>query len=288
MQKRKLRRPMPTEPPISNMDSVRSWWRTDLIDIEPGSIRIRGFSIEDLIGKASFTSMIWLMLRGELPNAQHAALFDAVLVSAVDHGPQAPSIATARMAITCGVGLNNAVASGVNALGDVHGGAGTQCMTLLTTVEAATDRPTAIEAWRQEYGKHVPGYGHRIHPVDPRTQRLSALLRDAADAEIVSGSYLETGLAIEDHLGGGRVRRLPMNIDGITAVALLELGFPPDLGRGVFVLSRAVGICAHAWEQSQQGGRIKGPLPPELGYAYSGPAPRDLPEKFVRENEVDR
>ena len=47
-------------------------------------------------------------------------------MAAVDHGPQAPSIAIARMAATCGVGLNNAMASAINVLGDVHGGAGEQ------------------------------------------------------------------------------------------------------------------------------------------------------------------
>ena len=43
-----------------------------------------------------------------------------------------------------------------------------------------------------------------------------------------------------------------MNIDGITAVIFCELGFEPELGRGLFVLSRSVGILAHAWEQKQQ------------------------------------
>jgi len=56
-----------------------------------------------------------------------------------------------------------------------------------------------------------------------------------------------------------------MNIDGATAVIDCELGFPPELGRGLFVLSRSVGILAHAWEQTQQGGRIKGPVPPSVG-----------------------
>ncbi len=53
-------------------------------------------------------------------------------------------------------------------------------------------------------------------------------------------------------------------------VLLLELGFPAELGRGVFVLSRSVGICAHALEQMQQGHRIKGPTPPEAGFKYTG------------------
>ena len=44
-----------------------------------------------------------------------------------------------------------------------------------------------------------------------------------------------------------------MNVDGATAVVLLELGFPAAMGRGIFILSRSVGICAHAFEQSQQG-----------------------------------
>ena len=67
-----------------------------------------------------------------------------------------------------------------------------------------------------------------------------------------------------------------MNIDGATAVIFSELGFAPALGRGIFILSRSVGILAHAWEQTQQGGRIKGPMSPEIPYRYTGPATRDL------------
>jgi citrate synthase len=104
--------------------SVSDWWRTDIIDMEPDRIHFRGYPIQDLIGKISFTQMIWLMTRGELPDEGQAKLLDTVLMAAVDHGPQAPSIAIARMAVTCGVGLNNAMASAVNVLGDVHGGAG--------------------------------------------------------------------------------------------------------------------------------------------------------------------
>ena len=60
-------------------------------------------------------------------------------MSAVDHGPQAPSIAIARMAATCGVGLNNAMASAVNVLGDVHGGAGEQAVELYQSIAERLD-----------------------------------------------------------------------------------------------------------------------------------------------------
>ena len=51
-------------------------------------------------------------------------------------------------------------------------------------------------------------------------------------------------------------KKLPMNIDGATAVVYSELGFPPPLGRGLFILSRSVGILAHAWEQSGEGAAV--------------------------------
>ena len=79
--------------PPGLLQSASRWWTTDVIDIKPGVIRIRGYPIEQLIGAISFPQMIWLMLRGELPSTEQGALLEAALVSAVDHGPQAPSIA---------------------------------------------------------------------------------------------------------------------------------------------------------------------------------------------------
>lgn len=70
-----------------------------------------------------------------------------------------------------------------------------------------------------------------------------------------------------------------MNIDGATATIYCELGFPAELGRGLFVLSRSVGILAHAWEEKSSGRRIKGPVPRPLLPTYAGPAPRDLPPR---------
>ena len=103
---------------------VADWWRTSIIEMEPGRISLRGHPVQDLIGNIGFAPMIWLMVMGDKIEGPRAALFEAALVSAVDHGPQAPSIAAARMAATCGVGLQSAMATGLNMLGYVHGGAG--------------------------------------------------------------------------------------------------------------------------------------------------------------------
>jgi citrate synthase len=267
------------EPNDPTLARAQDWWRTSVIDMKPGVIRFRGYAIEDLIGRVSYPQMVWLMLRGELPKRAQADLLEAALVAAVDHGPHAPSIAIARMAVTCGLPLNGAMASAINTLDDVHGGAGEQAMALYADIAARVDAGSAltdatanaIAAWRQTRGKHLPGFGHRFHPLDPRAPRLLALVDEAARAGTVTGRYAVIGRAVEAAIGGKRP--VPMNIDGATAVIFAELGFPPPLGRGLFLLSRAVGILAHAWEQQQQGGRIKGPMPPEFLYRYDGPAP---------------
>ena len=82
------------------MSDVADWWKTSIINMEPGRIELRGNPIQDLIGNISFPDMIWVMVRGDRPTEAQLKLFEAALVSAVDHGPQAPSIAAARMAVT--------------------------------------------------------------------------------------------------------------------------------------------------------------------------------------------
>ncbi|MBR1177624.1 citryl-CoA lyase [Bradyrhizobium sp. KB893862 SZCCT0404] len=266
------------------LQKATEWWSTDIIDMKPGVIRFRGFPIEQLIGRVSFPQMIWLMLKGDLPSPEQGALLEAALVSAVDHGPQAPSIAIGRMAVTCGLPLNGAMASAVNVLDDIHGGAGEQCMELYADIAKRQDAGVALrsaveqglDAFIAEHGKIVPGFGHRFHPVDPRSPRLLELVDTARKNGVVSGRFAEIGRGVEEVMQQRKGRKIPMNIDGATAVIYSELGFAPALGRGLFILSRSVGILAHAWEQSQQGGRIKGPMPRGIPYRYTGPAPRDF------------
>ena len=64
----------------------QTWWQTGIIDMSPGTIRFRGYAIQDLIGRIGFAEMVWLMTRGELPDPRAAALLEAALVAGVDHG----------------------------------------------------------------------------------------------------------------------------------------------------------------------------------------------------------
>lgn len=276
---------MTEQSPEELVAEARQWWSTDIIDVHPGQIALRGYPVEQLIGNAGFVETIWLMLRGELPTRAQAALMEAAMVASVDHGPQSPSVAIARMATTCGSPINGAMASAINVLDDVHGGPGQQCMELYLEIDAEHERTgdleaaigTVLQRHREAGLRYVPGFGHRFHPVDPRTGRLLGLVEAAAGEGVVDGRFVAIGRAVEEAISAGRAARIPMNVDGVTAVVYCELGLSPELGRGVFILARSVGILAHAAEQITQGGRIKGPTPRSIGYTYTGPGRRPFP-----------
>ena len=278
--------------PEQLLKEARAWWSTSVIDVRPGEIRVRGYRLDELVGRVDLGEMIWLMLRGEIPDPAQSRLLVAALVASVDHGPHAPAVAIARMAVTCGLPLNGAMASAVNALDELHGAAGEQCMALMQRVVARAGADgvadeaalaAAVEAeldvFVAENGKVVAGFGHRFHGIDPRAVRLLELLAQACARREVAGLYLRVGGLIEDALHRRRGVRVPMNLDGATAAIYMELGFAGGLGRGLFILARSIGILAHAWEQGQQGVRAKGPLPPSVSYRYTGNPPRSVAER---------
>ena len=266
-------------------DGDHAWWETSISDAQPGRIVLRGRPIEDLIGSISYAGIVGLLVTGRVLSPAQAALLEASLVAGADHGVRAPSIAAARMAATCGVTLNSAVATGMNLLGDHHGGAGEQCMELLyRVVEEAGERAgpgpalddladAAVRATTGQ-GRNVPGFGHQLHRLDPRRAPLVRLVERAISEGEVAGAHLAAALAIERALSRAKRRELAMNVDGATAVIHCELGFPPAAAKGLFCLSRGVGLVAHAVEERQSGSLIKGPCPPDADLVrYTGPTP---------------
>lgn len=261
-----------------------AWWETAISDVAPGRIVLRGHLIEDLIGSTSYAGVVGLLVGNRDLSAAQARLLEAALVAGVDHGVRAPSIAAARMAATCGIPLNCAVATGLNMLGDDHGGAGEQCMELIFEVTGpGTDGTPALEsraraavARRLESGANLPGFGHQLHKSgDPRRAPLLRLVDEAVAAVEIPGHFARAGIALEAALSEAKGRSLTMNVDGVTAVIYCELGFPALAAKGLFCLSRGVGLVAHAVEEMSSGSLIKGPCPPgENLVEYTGPTSR--------------
>jgi citrate synthase len=240
--------------------------------------------------------MAYLMVMGEIPDKTAGKLVEAVLVAACDQGVISPAITASRMAATCGITFNSAMATGMNLLGKIHGGAIEEAMEVFYDIVAsAEDSKSSIEEMALEKCKEfrsakkfMPGFGHPLHQEDPRTTRLWSMAEDAVSSGAISGKYVRTAKAIHKAINELTGRSLTINIDASGAAILCELGLPHQVASGFICLSRGLGLMAHAFEQLLSRQRLKGALPPGLlpqEMTYSGPAPRDLPNESIKENK---
>ena len=253
-------------------------WVTSITEVTPGKILVRGYRIEELIGRVPFSHLAYLILRGDLPPENHGRVMDAILASCADHGVKPPSILAARTVASGGAPLTTAVAAGIMAINRYHGGAIEGCMKLLIeAVRRKRDKGVdALVVARETFAecraqrKRIPGYGHRTHAVDPRAKRLIAL----AEKEGLSGEYVEMGLYLGQAIKEGLGRELPLNVDGAIAILLCEMGFPPEVGNGLFAMGRIVGLVAHVYEEQTRMRPMRS-ISPEL-HRYDGPQERKL------------
>ena len=220
-------------------------WKTAISTSSDDGVVIRGHKLNDLVGNKSFSEVAWLLLRGNLPSEQEKRIFDALLVAMIEHTIAVPSILAARTVQSAGNSANAAIAAGILAIGDHHGGAIEHAGRFFIENKGknARDAVQAIIA----AGKRVPGYGHKIYTIDPRVQRLLEVLKKegktmptVAFAQQVEQVLGETG------------KKLPLNIDGMAAAMLVDLGFLPEMLRSIFIIARTVGIAAHVNEESAE------------------------------------
>ncbi len=250
---------------------------TKLSTLLDGNLVVRGFEISDLIVHVGFADCVHLMLGGELPDEHTRRLVDAMLVSCIDHGANAPSIHIARASASCGIPLASAVAAGVNAIGRHHGGAGEACARVLQEAEPKESKIPGIAhdlvrvALKDK--RSIPGYGHRVYKEhDPRARTLL----DLARREGLDGAHCRLAEAIERELEQQKGRRLVLNVDGAHAAILSDLGYHWSRVQSFFIIGRTVGLCAHALEEADSGRPLDylGSSPAEV--SYQGPALRSV------------
>ena len=253
-------------------------WSQPITKIEPNKVAVRGYRIDELMGQVPFAHMVYLVLKGELPTESQGRVMDAILVSSVDHGATPPSVLAARTVASGGAPLTAGIAAGIMTINRHHGGAIEGCMRVLMVAverkhendqDALSAARELVEDYRAQK-KRIPGYGHRIHKNDPRTRKLFAICEE----EGVAGEYVEMGGAIRQALKETLGKDLPMNVDGAIAAVLCELDFPPEMGNGLFAISRTVGLTAHVFDEitNQRPMRRISPTAQD----YSGPEEREL------------
>lgn len=258
-------------------------WQTSLTSIAPDKILVRGYPLDEMMGRLTFAEAVYLLLMGELPTPSIGRMFDAILVSSIDHGVMPPSTLAARNVATSGAPLKDSVAAGVLAFGPRHGGDIESCMRFLDTGLSLTrggkSLQQAAEAIVDECIRNnevPPGFGHRIHAHDPRAARLFQM---ALELEL-EGEHVRLIRAVErvlDKKSSHYGRPLPVNVDGAIAAVTADLGFAYDLGNAVFLVSRLPGLIAHAHEERARQKPMRQIDPKD--HTYDGARERRLPER---------
>lgn len=209
----------------------------------------------EMLGRACWADMVYLLFRGQAPSAQQGRLFDALAVAMANPGPRDPAV---HAAMCGGVGGSTAAASLIAALAVGAGQTGgardvflamriwADCGTdLMAWSERITTPPVGLDdVW--PLPEHPPGF-------DPNGLHRPTVVRQTLQvcAGLSTGPclpWLEAQAhALEAATG------LPLAMTGVAAAALVDLGFNAEQGEMLHLLLRLPGSAAHALEQWQYG-----------------------------------
>ena len=217
-------------------------------------IVVRGHDLpNELLGKIDLGAMAFLEIIGRKPTTQEAEVFNALLVTLVEHGMTPQAMATRLVHLASPDSLQGAVAAGLLGVGSVFGGGSEQCAKFLQ--EALKDQPTDADLAPlaakicDAYAARktpIPGIGHPLHkPIDPRTPVLFGI----AERNGFRGRHVALLEAVSAEAERRLKRSLPVNAPGAIGAILCELGFPWQICRGIAVISRAVGLVGHLAEE---------------------------------------
>ncbi len=185
--------------------------------------------------------------------AGRARMLEACMVASVDHGVTPPSAQAAVLAASVRAAFEVAVASGVGAITDVHGGAGAKAAEFFAECAALAGReglsPRAaaerLIAERIGAGERIEGLGHRVHTRDPRRDALWRL----AGKTGVAGPCVAISRVAEEAFKAVKGTSLPVNVDGVIGAAVADMKLDPRLAKVLFIFGRLAGLAAHYFEE---------------------------------------
>jgi citrate synthase len=216
---------------------------------QPDRIMIQGRDLcADLLGRISLADMAWLELTGTMPAAHQSAVFEALLLVLVEHGPTPMALASRLTYLGAPEALQAAVAAGLCGMGTTFAGTAEGAAKLLQEAPEG-DPATLAEAIVAEHlaaRRAIPGIGHPLHkPVDPRTPVLFAL----AERHGLRGRHVALMEAIAAEAERRSGKSLPVNATGAIGALATELGLDWRLCRGLAVIGRAIGLVGHIAEE---------------------------------------
>jgi citrate synthase len=192
----------------------------------------------EILGHMNLGDMAFLVLTGRTPDPRESKLFNAMVVTLVEHGITPSALATRLTYLGAPEALQGAVAAGLLGLGSVFVGSMEGAARLLgEAVQNGKDAKAVVAE-----NKRIPGLGHPIHkPIDPRTTRLFEIARETGHY----GRYCALMEAI------AKERGITLNATGAIGALACELGLDWKVVKGLGVMARAIGLVGHILEETR-------------------------------------
>ncbi|ARR57747.1 citryl-CoA lyase (plasmid) [Rhizorhabdus wittichii DC-6] len=228
--------------------------QTSICTSDAKSITIRGLDlVNDIIGKRSFSEMLFFQLADRFPEAEDLAILDMCLVTLMEHGITPSSMVTRIVLDNVSSELQVAVAAGLNTVSSVFVGTMEGAGRILKTgIESGGDLQeycARVVADHLSRKVSLPGFGHHEHkPDDPRPSRMLEIAGQLGRR----GKYCALLEQLSTELDRQAGRHLTINATGATAAVLLEAGLQPDIFRGIAVVARAAGLVCHVREERER------------------------------------
>jgi citrate synthase len=215
--------------------------------------RCHGYDLLELLEKARFCEVLFLLFRGELPTAPEAELLEKWLIASINPGPRHPAT---RAALNAGIGKTNAaniLPVALTVLGGDHLGATEVKRSMRYLAKHVAEDPGATARHLLEREVRPPqgdwhvvaGFGSRFGGIDHLSRRIGELLAGLAGA----GPALRWAGAFAAAL---EPQSLSWLDPGIAAAVALDLGFNEYAAMGLFQVARAPGLLAHGVEMVGQ------------------------------------
>jgi citrate synthase len=220
-------------------------------------IPVAGYDlVDDLIGKVSFTDLTYLLITdGDLPNEDHRAIIDALLVTFADHGVTPSSLAARLTLLGAPEAFQSAVAAGLSGVGSRYlGTLENSAEFLQRAIEESGGEDISILARslvtrERAAGRFIPGFGHPEHKRgDPRVPRLIEVTKRHGGFGVHCQLLLEVGNAIAEDLR----RSLPPNAAGFGGAMISDLGWPPASARGIALIARTAGLVGQLLDEQRK------------------------------------
>lgn len=230
-----------------------------------GDVLARGVPIGRLAGHVSYVDMIFFQVQGRYPTAAEARLMEAYLVSLCEHGVTSPSTHGARVAANVGAPFGACAVNFITAaMGVYHFGALEMAMGQLRELAASGEPIHAYVDARLARGERLWGFGHRFHKsadaaahppraleelqerADPRVRRLLELADELGWAGPHVALVRRLGRLLYERKG------VPINIDGLAAALLLDMGFDPRIAMLFVVLGRLSNMARLFLEEQRE------------------------------------